>query len=199
MKKLNYLPFLIIFFLSSFDIFAQKDEKPDLFPVNGEVFHVDSIPTVYIDEITILSKPTYQTRRKIRKYNSLIRKVKKVYPYAVTANARILDIERQMILIKGEHARKRFVKEAEQKLIDEFEPQLVKLTFSEGRILLKLIDRETGKTSYELIQQLRGNFSAFFWQGIARLFGSNLKSEYDPDEEDKMIENIVVRIENNEL
>jgi len=178
---------------------AQDDEKPDLFPVNGEVFHIDSLPYVTIEEIVVETKPTLKYRRKIRRYNKLVRKVKKVYPYAVIANQTIAEIEKEMVNYRGGRARKEFVEREEEKLMEEFEEKLKKLSFSEGRILIKLIDRETGKTSYELIKQLRGNFSAFFWQSIARMFGSNLKSEYDPDEEDRMIENIIVRIENNEL
>ena len=82
-----------------------------------------------------------------------------------------------------------------KKLQSEFEGELKKLTIKQGIILVKLIDRETGNTSYELVKQLRGSFSAFLWQSLARLFGSNLKLEYDPYGEDKLIEEIVVMIE----
>ena len=81
----------------------------------------------------------------------------------------------------------------------QFEDQLVKLSITQGRILIKLVDRETGSTTYEVLKELKGSFSAFIFQGIARLFGSNLKSEYDALEEDKMIEDIIVRIENGQL
>ena len=91
--------------------------------------------------------------------------------------------------------RDKYIKESEKKLFDEFEKPLKHLTITQGRILIKLIDRETGNTSYQLIKTLKGNFSAFLWQGIARLFGSSLKSEYDAEGDDKAIEAIVNAID----
>jgi hypothetical protein len=81
----------------------------------------------------------------------------------------------------------------------QFENELVNLTITQGKILIKLVDRETGNTTYEVLKELKGGFSAFIFQGIARLFGSNLKSEYDAKEEDRMIEDIIVRIENGQI
>ena len=79
--------------------------------------------------------------------------------------------------------------------MDRFEKEVRKLTVSQGIILVKLIDRETGRTSYQVIKELKGNVTAFFWQGIARIFGNNLKTEYDPEGEDRVIEDIVLGIE----
>lgn len=76
-----------------------------------------------------------------------------------------------------------------------FEKQVRKLTVTQGIILVKLIDRETGRTSYQVIKDLKGGFTAFFWQGIARIFGNNLKTEYDPENQDKVMEDIVLGIE----
>jgi pyruvate dehydrogenase complex dehydrogenase (E1) component len=76
---------------------------------------------------------------------------------------------------------------------------LRKLTFSQGRLLIKLIDRETGDTSYKLIKELKGGFSAFMWQSVARIFGSNLKSEYEMEGDDAMIERIIIMIDNGML
>ena len=175
-----------------------QNHDSDLFPENAAVFHIDSMPNVILDEVTITSKPSKKYQRRIHKYNSLVRKVTKVYPYAKLANERINEIEKHVASINSESEKKKYIKQAEDELMAEFEEPITKLTFSEGRILIKLIDRETGNTSYELIKRLRGRFSAFFWQTVAIVFGSNLKSEYDP-EEDMMIENIIVRIENGEI
>ena len=76
------------------------------------------------------------------------------------------------------------MKQVEDELLRDYKDDLKKLTITQGRILIKLVYRETGDTSYELVEELRGKFSAFFWQALARLFGSNLKSEYDPQGED---------------
>ena len=196
-KTVLYLIIQISFFLLVNQSIAQNHDS-DLFPVNGAVFHVDSMPNVILDEVMVISKPRKEYKRKIRKYNSLVRKVTKVYPYAKLANERINDIEDNVAKIESEAKKKEYIEQAEDELMAEFEEPITKLTFSEGRILIKLIDRETGDTSYELIKRLRGRFSAFFWQTVAIVFGSNLKAEYDP-EEDMMIENIIVRIENGEI
>lgn len=82
---------------------------------------------------------------------------------------------------------------------EKFEKDLKKLTFNQGTILIKLVDRETGTTSYNLVKELRGSFQAFFWQSLARLFGSTLKSEYDAEGDDAAIESIVRSIEKGEI
>jgi hypothetical protein len=100
---------------------------------------------------------------------------------------------------QSDKERRQLMKRAEDELKAEFEDDLKKLTFKQGLILIKLVDRETGNTSYELVQELRGKFTAFFWQAFARLFGYNLKVEYDPLGDDKEIEDIVVMIENGQI
>jgi hypothetical protein len=79
--------------------------------------------------------------------------------------------------------------------MNQFEKEVKRLTVTQGIILVKLIDRETGRTSYQVIKELKGGFTAFFWQGIARIFGNNLKTEYDPENQDKVMEDIVLGIE----
>ena len=81
----------------------------------------------------------------------------------------------------------------------QYGPELTNLTITQGRLLIKLIDRETNNTSYDLIKQFRGSFTAFVWQSVARVFGENLKDEYNANEEDKYIEEILIRIENGQL
>jgi hypothetical protein len=100
--------------------------------------------------------------------------------------------------MKNAREKKKFLKQVEQDLQDEFGAELTNLSITQGTILLTLIDRETGDTSYELVKQLRGTISAFFWQSLARLFGHNLKDGYDADGDQEMIEDIILRIENGE-
>ena len=95
----------------------------------------------------------------------------------------------------NESTRKAYMKTVEKELKAEFEELLKDLSMTQGKILLKLIDRETGNTSYELVKDLRGGFQAFMWQSVARLFGSNMKSEYDPNGEDVMIERAIKLVE----
>lgn len=107
----------------------------------------------------------------------------------------IISINAGLDTLTSEREREKYLKVKEKELFAKFEQPLRHLTISQGRILIKLIDRETGNTSYELIKSLKGRFSAFVWQGVARLFGSNLKSEYDSIGKDIEIENIVLLID----
>ena len=91
------------------------------------------------------------------------------------------------------------MKQAEDDIAAQFGPELKELTFTQGKILIKLIDRETSSTSYTLVKELRGSVRAFFYQGFARLWGYNLKTKYDPKGEDELIELIVLMIENGQL
>jgi hypothetical protein len=95
--------------------------------------------------------------------------------------------------------RREYTKQLEDELLKQYEEELKNLTITQGRILIKLIDRETRKTSYEVVKELRGSFQAAFWQAIARIFGSNLKTEFDPEGEDKVLNEIMIMIENGQL
>ena len=152
-----------------------------------------------IDEVYIFPQRQFNSHREFMKYKRLIRNVKKAYPYAKLAKKKLDEIEANLGKIKSEKAQKEYVKQVEKDLKYEYEDELKKLTVTQGRILIKLIDRETGETSYELVKELRGSLSAFFWQTLARFFGSNLKSEFDAEGEDKLINEIVILIENGQL
>lgn len=156
----------------------------------------DTVPYVSLKEVVI---PLSQKRKKYyRKLKRLTRNVIKAYPYAKVAGEIMQECESELAHIESEKEKDIFMDAVEESLKTEFEGELRKLTVSQGKILIKLIDRETGKTSYDVIKQLKGGFSAFLWQSFAVLFGSNLKSEFDA-EEDYMIDVIIKKIENGEL
>lgn len=162
--------------------------------VDGDTFYVARIEEVYI-----FPKNRFKNKWEERRYRRLIRNVKKAYPYAVIANQMLYEINENAKKLKTEKARKEYIKQVEKEIRAEFEEELKGLTVTQGRILIKLIDRQTGDTSYELVKELRGTFSAVFWQALARVFGSNLKSEFDPFGEDKLINEIVIMIENGQI
>jgi len=123
-------------------------------------------------------------------------KIKIVYPYAHLAGETLKKYEIILSQVNNERERRRILIDLEKEINDKYGNELKSLTFSQGKILIKLIDRETGNTSFDLVKDLRGNFLAFFYQSFARVFGYNLKVEYDPNGEDKNIEIIVRMIEN---
>jgi hypothetical protein len=164
----------------------------------GTAYEGDTIPMVNLPGVDIYSTNPLSAENQ-KRYLKLRRDVLRAYPYAKLAAFQLKVINDSTLNIKSEKARKKFIKEKEKELKASFEKDLRNLTFTQGRILLKLIDRETGNTSYELVKELRGSFQAVFWQGVARIFGSNLKSEYDPEGEDILIEAIVQAIERGEI
>jgi hypothetical protein len=129
--------------------------------------------------------PEYEKR-----YQKLVRDVKKVYPYAKLAGFRLQLLEQNLQMLPTEKARKEYLKKTEEDVKEQFYKDLVNLTVSQGKILIKLIHRETGKDTYSLIKEYRGNISAWFWQGLAKAYSANLKNEYDPVE-DWQIEQII--------
>lgn len=193
---------LIVAFLFTFLGFSWAQENPEndtLFVTRTVVIDGDTIPNVVIDEVVVFPRMVFKTKRQSRKYRKLIRDVKRAYPYAIYAKKMLDDMENEFQNLETEKEKKKYIKSVEKKLMGEFGDELKKLTITQGRILLKLIDRETGNTSYELLKYLRGSVSAVFWQTIARIFGSDLKSEYDPLGDDYLIERVVRMIETGQI
>ena len=165
----------------------------------GLILDGDTLFLSTIDEVYIFPEKRFSSRWEYRRYRRLIRNVKKAYPYAKLAKRKFDEITVHFETLNSEKAKKAYIKQVEKEIKYEFEGELKKLTITQGRILIKLIDREIGETSYDLLKELRGSFSAFFWQTVARLFGTNLKSEFDPLGEDRLINEIVLMIERGAL
>ncbi len=127
----------------------------------------------------------------------LVRNVKKAYPYAKLAGQKFHEYDTLLLAAKNDAERHRMMKQAEKEITDQYTEELKNLTLSQGAILIRLIDRETGDTSYKVLQELRGKVRALFYQGFARLWGYNLKTEYSPmlNEEDDKIETIVTLLD----
>ena len=156
-----------------------------------EIENGDTIATATLDNVYIYPQPVFKSKIDEMKYWRLIYNLKIVYPYAKLAGYKFAEMNDHFLTLKTDRERNAYTKQVEKDIRKQFEPELVNLTISQGRLLLKLVDRETGKTSYDLVKELRGSFSAAFWQTVARLFGSNLKSTYDPEGTDKPIEDIL--------
>ena len=155
------------------------------------------MPEIEIKEITIIggSSRRSATARDYRRNERLIYNIKKVYPYAIIAREQLTQVNRDLESFGSDRERRSYLNEVEKQMFADYKSDIMKLTVTQGKILIKLIDRETQNTSFELIKSYRGGVSAAFWQGIARLFGSSLKAEYDRFGEDAAIEMIVQDIE----
>ncbi len=190
----SYLVISVLVLSSNVSMAQDKNFLADLVILKGDTF-----PLFNLQEVIVVPPFEFKSKKQKKKYTRLVRYVKKVYPYAKMANEKLKELYSEIDSISEKKVIKKHVKQVDKELREQYGDELKKLTITQGRILIKLIDRETGSTSYELIKELRGGFSAFMWQSLARLFGENLKSEYDPEEEDKMIEHIVLMIENGQL
>ena len=158
------------------------------------VYRSDTLPMMLIPQVNVYDANKYNYL-KSRRYRRQIYNVKKAYPYAVIARHRLNALDRRLADIPSKKEQKAILKEEEKAIMNEFEDELKKLTITQGIILVKLIDREVGQTSYEVVKEIRGGFTAFFWQGIARIFGNDLKMQYDPLGEDRVTEDIIMAIE----
>ncbi len=202
MKK--YLIITILLILSSLTK-LQSQEKvvvPGItegYLVAGKIIDGDTVPHIKLRQITILPPFKFTNNRQRRRYSRLVRYVKKVYPYSQIVKDKLYEINAHVDSVDSRREKKKYINKKEKELKEEFEGELRKLTFSQGRILIKLINRETGETTYAIVKDLKGSLSAFFWQSVAVIFNSSLKYEYDAEGEDAMIEDIVVRIENGQL
>ncbi|MBU1013837.1 MAG: DUF4294 domain-containing protein [Bacteroidetes bacterium] len=164
----------------------------------AKIVNGDTIPVVQLKEVNVSAYRIVE-KNEFRQMTRFIRNVKKVYPYAKIAGLKLKEYNDILLQTPDEKEQKKILKRAEQELKDEFGEDLKQLTFSQGKILIKLIDRETGNCSFELVKELRGGFTAFFYQAFARIFGYDLKEKYDPRGEDSLIELIVMMIENGSI
>jgi hypothetical protein len=195
---------LILFLMLYFSGYAQKDAGKGLeLPVVGvavrtTVYEGDTIPYVSLPAINCYADRVFKNKRQQAAWDRTKYNVKKVYPYAILAAAKLKEYDR-LLAAMSESDRAHYTKLAEKQLKDEFSEELKKLSVNQGRILIKLIDRETGKTTYNVVKDMRGSFSAFMWQGVALMFNSSLKSEYDPMGDDKAIEEAIKLVENGDF
>ncbi len=197
-----FISILFAFFLAA-DISGQVDTiKAGNDTVSGKFYLLQnvkrdgvSMPEVDIKAVTIIAPPSPSNRSEYRRYERLVYNIKRVYPYAYMVRIKLGKVNEDLKNIKSERDRKEYIKNVEKDVFADYEGDMRQLTITQGRLLIKLIDRETQNTSYDLIKQYRGWFSAAFWQGIARIFGTNLKDEYDPWGEDILIELIIGEIE----
>jgi len=163
--------------------------------VPGKIIDGDTIPYVDLNAITVFPQVKFSYGNELLKYEKLVYRVRKVYPYAKLAARKLEEYKTVLDTIPTQRARKLFIKKAQKELEEQFGEEIRKLSFSQGKILIKLIYRETGSSTFEIVKELRGGFSAFIWQTMAGLFGYDLKTTYDPANEDQMIERIVLLID----
>ena len=164
-----------------------------------ELYDGDTIPVVHLPNVYIYRPPSFDNRRQERFYWRNVRDVKKTLPIAREVRGIIVETYEYLLTIPDEKAREKHLSAVEKGMLDQYTPQMKKLTFRQGKMLIKLIDRECQQTGFELIKVFMGSFKANFYQTFAALFGASLKKEYDPEVEDAEIEEIIFWVDNGAL
>lgn len=178
--------------------FSQKKEVLDSPPHNIDDYIFvkpgDSV-TIKLNEITLLPKQKFQSKDDIRYYLWFRRKVFKAYPYAILASKRLDSLNARLSRIESKSKRRKYTRQVQKYIEGEFTDQIKRMTKTEGRILIKLIHRQTGETAFNNIKELRSGWKAFWYNTTANLFKLSLKDEYDPKNinEDFLIEDILQR------
>lgn len=191
MKRL----FIFILICSSFSFAAkaQKPQTPQFVP--GILITTDTLLHIDLPSVDIYAPIRFKNKSEEQSYWRMVMRVKKVLPYAKEAALLVRKYEMEVPPDARGRDRHIYVRKAEEELMNKYGPEIKNMSINDGRVLIKLIDRETHKVSYDLIHDLKGGVSAVLWQGVARIFGNNLKASYDPYGEDRQIEMIVQYIE----
>jgi hypothetical protein len=184
--------------------------KEDENRVPAIVVGADTFAFIYLNEVLIYENLTPAQRRKLNRqarrqerrqerdeaaFARLRYNVYKVYPYANTAAYLLRDVHEKLAKLPDQKSRKKYIKNIEKELNKRFKGELQEFTISQGIVLVKLINRQTGRSCFDIIQEVKGGFNAVVWQGVALVFSNNLKREYEPYDRDKDIEGIVQEIE----
>ena len=179
---------IVLFFAFCFNSSAQDKVLIANFSIiDGDTIFISNMPKVDILE--------FKYKDEQNQYRILKKRVLKVYPYAILAKEKLNTIQNGLDSIPKRRHKKRYTKQMLKWVKEEYSDRLKNLSMKEGKILVKLIYRETNLTSYEIVKSYRGRFNAFFWQTMAKIWKNNLKTEYDPlnIKEDKLIEHILLQ------
>ena len=186
-KKLYIL--LLLATISTTALCQYRRERP-FWRQEWAVEDGDSIAVIHISPVR-----KYARKPDMRRYARLVRAVKRVYPIAEEAKVLMATMEDELLALPNKKQQKLYIKGIEKRLIREYTPVLKKMTIYDGRVLHKLIDSQTDDTAFDIIKEFRGGFEAGLWQALAKMFGNNLKTDYDPDKDDILLEQIVLLYE----
>jgi hypothetical protein len=151
----------------------------------------DTLYLMSIDELTVVAMPKFKNKRDWKNYYRMVYNLPRVYPYAQIAKNKLAEMDVEFSKIKNKRQRKEYIKKVEKEMMSQYKSALKKLTVSQGKMLIKLINRETETTVYQIVKEMKGGFSAFFWQSIASIFGASLKYKYDKNVDDAILEKLV--------
>ena len=198
MKRLIFL----ILFLSFIAVHLNAQEQTTTikgYVVPICVYKGDTIPSMRMPTLYVSKDLYFKNKKQQQEYNRLVRNVKKTLPIAKEVNRAIIETYEFLQTLPDEKAREKHLSMVEKSVKEQYTPRMKQLTLSQGKLLIKLVNRETSSSSYELVKAFLGPFKAGFYQAFAAIFGASLKKEYHPEDEDAMIERIIILVENGQL
>ena len=191
-----------IFYLLPLTSIAQELGDPEFVPmvkVSKTVVDGDTIQYMEMQNVYVYPEPTFKNKRQQQAYTRLVRNVKKVLPIAKEVRQILIETAEYVETLPTKRERDEHLKRVEESIVKEYKPKMKKLTFSQGKLLIKLVDRECNSTAYEAIQAFVGPVRAGMWQAFAWMFGASLKKGYNPDGVDKLTERVVLMVEAGQL
>lgn len=200
MKRWLYILFFLPFALA-FKAYGQEQLHTEIkgYKVPAIIYNGDTIPHITLRLIYVYPELKFKNKRQERYYYKLVRDVKKTLPLAKEVRNAVIETYEYLETLPDEEAKQKHIKAVEKGLKKQYTPRMKTLTFSQGKLLIKLVDRECNQSSFQLVRAFMGPFKAGFYQTFAALFGASLKKEYHPDDEDKMIERVATLVENGQL
>ena len=187
---------MLVIVMTSIALSAQERGPNDTVRVYAYITpEGDTIPESILPPVEVIGKLTGKWKRHWAEWTRLRNAVYVTYPYAIAASKVMNEINARLVNVSDKQKRRAIIKSREKELKKEFADKLTKLSVYQGKVLMKLIYRQTGNNCYEIIQEYKGGFNAAFWQTIAVVFGSNLKQNYDPYNKDRDMETIVRDVE----
>lgn len=198
MRKIITYILVLLTLLAKADYSYAQPRGNDTILLGGIVVDKDTFAMVFLEDFYLTGKLPRHLAKQREAYNRLRYNIYKVYPYAIIAAEVLKDVDVNLAKYEDDRRkRKEYLKSVEKELNRRFKGELENMTISQGQLLVKLINRQTGKNCYGIIKELKGGFSAVVWQSVALIFNNSLKREYDPYDRDKEIESIVVELEAN--
>lgn len=183
-------------------VVAQDFDDPTFVPmvkVGKTLVDGDTIPFMEMQNVYVYPEPTFKNRRQQQAYVRLVRNVKKVLPIAKEVRQMLIETAEYIETIPDQREREAHMKRVEESIVAEYKPKMRRLTYSQGKLLIKLVDRECNSTAFDAIKAFMGPFRAGFWQAFAWVFGASLKKGYDADGVDRLTERVVLMVEAGQL
>lgn len=198
-KRFNILAGVLLLSLIAIQSNAQENKSAGGYLVPVCIYKGDTIPSITLPDVYIFKPLKFRNDKERKEYYRLVYNVKKTFPISQEINRTIIETYEYLETLPNEKIRQKHIKRVEKGLKEQYTARMKKLSFAQGKLLIKLVDRQSNQTSYELVKAFMGPFKAGLYQTFAGLFGASLKKQYDPEGEDRMIERIVLQVQNGQL